>query len=164
MFRNEVAAAGRDGQDLTYIMIDIDHYKKYNDTYGHYEGDRVLQQIGASIKWFAADSGGMVFRLGGEEFGIILSGVDAEEACAYAEHIRSSVEKLGIEHAASPPYGVVTVSVGVAAVKVEGLREEDIYKLADNALYQSKAAGRNRVTLLENRTGVLEQEPGSTES
>lgn len=150
IFQEEVEKAASEREYLTCIMLDIDHYKKYNDTYGHYEGDEVLRKLGKKIKELAGRANDFVFRLGGEEFGMIISGITQEESYEYAEGLRSSIESMGIEHATSSSSGVITVSVGVAAVKVDGLREEDIYKLADEALYQSKTSGRNRVTLFEN--------------
>ncbi|ULO09482.1 diguanylate cyclase [Paenibacillus sp. 19GGS1-52] len=150
IFQEEVEKAASEREYLTCIMLDIDHYKKYNDTYGHYEGDEVLRKLGKKIKELAGRANDFVFRLGGEEFGMIISGITQEESYEYAEGLRSSIESMGIEHATSSSSSVITVSVGVAAVKVDGLREEDIYKLADEALYQSKTSGRNRVTLFEN--------------
>ncbi|BCG59796.1 diguanylate cyclase [Paenibacillus sp. URB8-2] len=149
IFNREVSRAQRDKGYLTYIMLDIDFYKKYNDTYGHYEGDNVLRQLGATIKEHANRASDFVFRLGGEEFGIIVSGLTPGQSFEYAEAIRRSIEELRIRHEMSPVFGCLTVSVGVAAVKVDGLKEKDIYKLADDALYHSKANGKNRVTLLE---------------
>ncbi|QWU14527.1 PAS domain S-box-containing protein/diguanylate cyclase (GGDEF) domain-containing protein [Paenibacillus sophorae] len=149
IFFREVGRAGIEKGYLAYIMLDIDYYKKYNDTYGHYEGDNVLRRLGATIKEQAAKASDYVFRLGGEEFGIIVTGLTPEQSFEYADGIRRSVEELNIPHEMSPVFGYLTVSVGVAAVRVDGLTEKDIYKLADDALYQSKADGRNRVTMLE---------------
>lgn len=148
IFQEEVNKAATDESYLTYIMLDIDYFKKYNDTYGHYEGDKVLRQLGEAIRELAARVDGYVFRLGGEEFGVVVSGLTPAESYNYADGIRSHIAGLQIKHEESS-FGVVTISVGVVTIKVEGLREEDIYKLADDALYQSKANGRNCVTLLE---------------
>jgi PAS domain S-box-containing protein len=117
LFLYEVEKAAADKRHLTYLMLDIDYFKKYNDTYGHYEGDTVLRRVGQVLE--------------------------------YAESIRRSIAELRIQHDLSPEYGRITVSIGVAAVLADGLREEDIYKLGDDALYQSKAEGRNCVTLFE---------------
>jgi len=149
VFREEVEEAGKDKRYLTYLMLDIDYFKKYNDKYGHYEGDNVLRRLGKILKEIAESVGGFVFRLGGEEFGMIISGFSPRQSREYAEALKSRIADLGIEHAMSKMYGIITVSVGVAAVRVDGLREEDIYKLGDDALYQSKADGRNKVTLFE---------------
>ncbi|AIQ13411.1 diguanylate cyclase [Paenibacillus durus] len=151
IFYSEVGRAGIDKGYLAYIMLDIDYYKKYNDTYGHYEGDNVLRRLGGTIKEQAAKASDYVFRLGGEEFGVIVTGLTPEQSFEYADGIRRSVEELNIPHEKSPVFGYLTVSVGVAAVRVDGLTEKDIYKLADDALYQSKADGRNRVTMLEHK-------------
>ncbi|MDF2935056.1 MAG: hypothetical protein K0Q90_429 [Paenibacillaceae bacterium] len=134
---------------LALMILDVDYYKKYNDHYGHYEGDRALQQIGIVLLETAASIKGTAFRLGGEEFGLLLPGCHTEDAAAYAESIRSAIADMEIEHAQSPAYKVITVSIGVAAVRVDGLNEEGIYKLADDALYHSKTNGRNCITLVE---------------
>lgn len=148
-FLNEVEKAAAEKRYLTYLMLDIDYFKKYNDTYGHYEGDTVLRTVGGVLKDLAEQANGVAFRLGGEEFGIVVAGFTPAESLDYAEWIRTSISDLQIQHDLSPEYGRITVSIGVAAVPAEGLREEDIYKLGDDALYQSKAEGRNCVTLYE---------------
>ncbi|MCL6603212.1 MAG: diguanylate cyclase [Paenibacillus sp.] len=152
IFREEAEKAKNTKQYLSYIMLDIDYFKKYNDSYGHYEGDNVLRMLGEKFKELAARANGFVFRLGGEEFGMIIPGFAPQQSHEFAEDIRKNVEDLQIEHIMSPDYGVITVSIGVAVVRVDGLREEDIYKLGDDALYQSKAEGRNCVTILNNIT------------
>ncbi|WP_054941233.1 diguanylate cyclase [Paenibacillus ihuae] len=149
VFVEEVEKAAAGQKYLTYLMLDIDYFKKYNDTYGHYEGDSVLRRVGKLLHELAERADGFAIRLGGEEFGIIVSGFTPKQSRDYAEGIRRSIEDLQIPHAMSPQFGIITVSVGVAAVRVEHVREEDIYKLGDNALYQSKTEGRNRVTLFE---------------
>ncbi|MBW4083011.1 diguanylate cyclase [Paenibacillus sp. S150] len=149
LFLEEVEKAAVDKQYLTYLMLDIDYFKKYNDTYGHYEGDTVLRRAGTLLRELAARANGFAFRLGGEEFGIVVRGFTPRQSSEYAETIRRSIAELRIEHALSPEYGIITVSIGVAAVRVDLLREEDIYKLGDDALYQSKAEGRNCVTLFQ---------------
>lgn len=149
IFRREVNRAARDKGYLTFIMIDIDYYKKYNDTYGHYEGDNVLRKLGEVLRKHAKRASDYAFRLGGEEFGIVASGLDSRQSFEFAGGIRKSVEALKIEHETSAAGKYLTVSVGVAVVRVEGMNEEDVYKMADDALYNAKANGRNRVTLLE---------------
>ena len=149
LFLEEVDKAAVDKRHLTYLMLDIDYFKKYNDTYGHYEGDNVLRRVGKVLKELAERADGVAFRLGGEEFGIVVTGFTPYQSREYAEGIRRSIAELRIPHDQSPEYGRITVSVGGAAVLVDGLREEDIYKLGDDALYQSKAEGRNCVTLFD---------------
>lgn len=149
LFLDEVEKAAKDKNYLTYLMLDIDYFKKFNDTYGHYEGDSVLRQVGSLLQQLAERADGFAFRLGGEEFGIVVPGFTPWQSREYAENIRRSIADLRIEHSLSPEHGIITVSIGVAAVRVDNLREEDIYKLGDDALYQSKAEGRNCVTLFE---------------
>ncbi|MNC44864.1 Response regulator PleD [compost metagenome] len=149
LFLEEVEKAAANKRHLTYLMLDIDYFKKYNDTYGHYEGDSVLRRVGTLLQELAARANGYAFRLGGEEFGIIVSGLTPRQSREYAESIRRSIADQRIEHALSTDYGIITVSIGVAAVYVDNVREEDIYKLGDDALYQSKAQGRNCVTMFQ---------------
>ncbi|WP_019910143.1 diguanylate cyclase [Paenibacillus sp. HW567] len=149
VFLEEVEKAASGSQYLTYLMMDIDYFKKYNDTYGHYEGDTVLRRVGALLQELAARADGYAFRLGGEEFGIVITGFTPRQSREYAESLRRSIAELQIRHALSEDYGIITVSIGVAAVRVDNHREEDIYKLGDDALYQSKSEGRNCVTLLQ---------------
>ncbi|WP_379154068.1 diguanylate cyclase [Paenibacillus sp. sgz5001063] len=150
----EVEEAAAKQQYLTYMMLDIDYFKKYNDTYGHYEGDKVLRRVGSLLQELSVRSNGFAFRLGGEEFGILVSGYTPRQSQDYAENIRRSIADLGIEHALSAEYGIITVSIGVATIHVDQVREGDLYKLSDDALYQSKANGRNCVTLFEEPEGA----------
>lgn len=149
VFAEEVEKATVTQKYLTYLMLDIDYFKKYNDTYGHYEGDKVLRRVGGLLLQLAQRADGFAIRLGGEEFGIILTGFTPVQSREYAETIRRSITDLKIPHAMSPKFGIVTVSIGIACVQVGDAGEEDVYKLADDALYQSKAEGRNRVTLFQ---------------
>jgi diguanylate cyclase (GGDEF)-like protein/PAS domain S-box-containing protein len=145
----EVKRAARNEDYLTFILLDIDNYKKYNDTYGHYEGDLVLHRIGLTINEQLRRATDYAFRLGGEEFGVVYSGADAEHSYGFAEKIRRSIEALNIPHEENDTSSCVTVSVGLAvvAVKDNQMNEEMIYKLADEALYRSKARGKNCVTM-----------------
>ncbi|SET45939.1 diguanylate cyclase [Paenibacillus sp. NFR01] len=146
-FREQVSKAKLNNSYLGYLMMDIDDFKKYNDTYGHYEGDNVLRRVGTVLHALAAAGDAIAFRLGGEEFGILAPGYGPQQAAALAETIRQGIEALQIEHKQSAGVGRVTMSIGVAAVQVGSFSEEDIYKLGDDALYRSKTQGRNRVTL-----------------
>ncbi|OWA37297.1 hypothetical protein B9G55_04330 [Saccharibacillus sp. O16] len=148
VFTGSIARANQLGQSLAYLMLDIDHYKKYNDTYGHFEGDRVLERLGQVLQSFSMEGRSFIFRLGGEEFGILLPGIGVDETLRYAEQVRQGVAALQIEHAGHPEAGIVTVSVGAAWVQGPGASEERLYKMADEALYTSKHTGRNRVTLV----------------
>ena len=129
------------------VMLDVDYFKSYNDTYGHQSGDRILQTVANSLKNFLRKSD-EVFRYGGEEIVAILAGTNIMETMWTAEKIRKGIEELGIEHKGNPLAGVVTVSCGVSAycAAEQGTKEwEDVLEEADKALYKAKAKGRNRV-------------------
>lgn len=138
----------REEAPLSLAMVDIDHFKEYNDTYGHPAGDEVLERVASALQEVARRASDLVARYGGEEFAVILPQVPEEEAGELGERMRSRVEACGIEHGASSAGDVVTVSVGVATApdvsRSEGGREE-LVERADRALYRAKEAGRNRV-------------------
>lgn len=126
-------------------MLDLDHFKAYNDHYGHQAGDRALQAVARALKQGLKRRTDRVYRYGGEEFVVLLRDTDLAGGQIAMESLRQQVEALGIEHLRSPdPAAVVTVSVGLA--ESEGRAPEQVLKLADQRLYQSKHAGRNRVT------------------
>ncbi|MEA2029267.1 MAG: diguanylate cyclase [Campylobacterota bacterium] len=132
--------------NLSFMMIDLDHFKDYNDTYGHQEGDKVLKQIGQILNQFATKSGDFAFRLGGEEFALLLKNASREEAIESANALCQNVMKLGIDHRKNSAANVVTVSVGlVYKPKEKSLDKEEIYQKADENLYKAKESGRNRV-------------------
>lgn len=129
------------------VFVDVDHFKAYNDHYGHAEGDRCLQMVGAALTR-AADqvAGALVARYGGEEFVAVLPTLEAELATTVASHMRAAVLELAIPHAASPHGGVLTVSIGVAVGRpAAGDKLEQALDAADQAAYAVKRAGRNRV-------------------
>jgi diguanylate cyclase (GGDEF)-like protein/PAS domain S-box-containing protein len=134
----EVSRAERHGDPLCLIMLDVDHFKQYNDAFGHPEGDTVLRKIGRIID-LEARASDLAARYGGEEFVLVLPQTSIAGAAAIAERLRNSVE------AADWPQRSVTISIGVATL---GLGQDDrgLIARADEALYASKADGRNRVT------------------
>lgn len=144
----EIERAKRDGVYLAFLMIDADNFKKYNDTYGHQAGDEVLKSIVSTMKVTFQRAGDYVFRLGGEEFAVLYRVKDSEHAQAVAERSREAMFDLNIEHSGNTPYHRVTLSMGlmVLAPETEYITEE-IYKYADEALYQAKQNGRNRIEL-----------------
>ncbi|AOJ71388.1 MULTISPECIES: GGDEF domain-containing protein [Burkholderia] len=132
---------------LAILFVDIDRFKRYNDTYGHRVGDEVLATVSRCIAQQAARLGDVVARYGGEEFVVVLPDTPRGGALVVAERVRLGVRMLGIEHEGSE-VGFVTVSVGVAVWQPDGApapRVAAIVEAADRALYQAKASGRNRV-------------------
>jgi|GEM_PF-387138 len=126
------------------IMMDIDHFKKYNDTYGHQAGDRVLQQIGCFLGDFGVDFKFDVFRYGGEEFLALTRGADAERLALIAQNLVNTVHALSIPYQASKQ-GIVTISAGYAfAEETENIKYEKLIHQADTALYAAKKNGRNQ--------------------
>jgi len=133
------------GSDLALLMIDVDHFKLFNDTYGHLEGDSCLTRLGESLSGIAADTMGFAARYGGEEFCLLLPNTDVTRAVKIGEQVRATVLKLCLPHITSA-HMIVTVSIGVAATKPnESLRPGDLIEAADAALYAAKHRGRNNV-------------------
>jgi diguanylate cyclase (GGDEF)-like protein len=141
----EIARAHRYGTTLSLIMFDIDHFKKFNDTYGHLQGDMIIKEI-ANILRASVRTIDFTARYGGEEFVVILPEVQAKGAAVVAERIRKTIETFSFKGEEGPLY--VTVSIGVAAFKPARMRSaSQLIAEADKALYQSKEMGRNRVTV-----------------
>ncbi|MEA2336100.1 MAG: hypothetical protein QOE82_107 [Thermoanaerobaculia bacterium] len=140
--------AARSATPLSLIMIDIDAFKAYNDVYGHQAGDDCLRRVAESLQSHLHRAGDIVTRYGGEEFAVLVPGVDRDHAGDLAELLRRSVENLRIEHQSSPASDVVTISVGIATMVPE--RDGDpsaLLKSADEALYAAKGGGRNCVAV-----------------
>jgi diguanylate cyclase (GGDEF)-like protein len=131
--------------ELSLLMIDVDHFKLFNDTYGHPEGDGCLGKLGETLAGIAADTLGFAGRYGGEEFCLLLPNTDAARALQIGEMVRQAVWDQAMPHATSVHQNV-TVSVGVASTKPSGLqRPGDLIEAADAALYAAKHRGRNAV-------------------
>lgn len=137
------AAAAR-AQPLSLLLIDVDMFKAYNDSYGHGAGDRCLVEIARLIRANLREEDGLCARLGGEEFGVLLPRTLAPEALAVAERLRDVVWTAGMPLEMSP-YGVVTVSIGVATTLPANQVDNALFDSADEALYRAKHRGRNRV-------------------
>ena len=141
----ETQRAARDRTALALLMIDADHFKSYNDTYGHAAGDDCLRTIASAVRSAAHRPGDIAVRYGGEEFAVILCRTDEAGAAKVADAIHSTLAGLRLPHAGTP-HGDVSVSIGVAAlVPAHGtIRPDRLLRAADAALYAAKAAGRNR--------------------
>nr|WP_245200381.1 sensor domain-containing diguanylate cyclase [Herbaspirillum sp. LeCh32-8] len=143
---SELARFSRSGGSLSLVMLDVDHFKKFNDTYGHAAGDVCLQQVAAAIANVAQRHCDVVARYGGEEFALILPTCGKTCAHAVADQMVEAVRALRIAHAASPG-GAVTISVGVATLAHAGgfqAAPRDLIEVADEALYSAKEQGRDR--------------------
>jgi diguanylate cyclase (GGDEF)-like protein len=152
----------RDGRQIAVLLIDVDHFKAFNDRYGHQAGDIALQQVAQAVRSQISRPLDLLSRYGGEEFAVLLYDVDSASARDIAERMRIAVSALGIEHRGSRAARVVTVSVGVAAVQPLAERGPlGALQLADEALYAAKGRGRNNVHLAEDsdyrdlQTGVF---------
>jgi diguanylate cyclase (GGDEF)-like protein len=143
-------ACRRDGRSLGVVMIDVDHFKAYNDRYGHQAGDAALCAVAGRLREGVRGPWDLVARIGGEEFVVLLPDCGPEEAERAAEQIRRSVFEADILHAESSAAAVVTISAGVACVVPEpGTSRELLLALADRRLFLAKHAGRNRVVVAD---------------
>lgn len=141
--------AERYGHRYCIALFDVDRFKRYNDSYGHPEGDEVLRRVAAAMAG-CRRGGDMAYRYGGEEFLLVLPEQSLESAVVAAERVRGAVRELGIPHAGNEPAGLVTLSGGVAAlVGGGGITAEAVIGRADEALYRAKELGRDRVVAHE---------------
>lgn len=144
--RRELQLAERHHQDLSLLMIDVDHFKKINDKYGHVRGDQVLKEIAKAIQTVCRSSD-VTFRFGGEEFVVLLGKTDKEGANIIAERLRARIAEIEVkhlQHSICP-----TVSIGIASLKhKKNTNVEELFEQADAALYKAKAQGRNQVVAI----------------
>jgi diguanylate cyclase (GGDEF)-like protein/PAS domain S-box-containing protein len=141
--------AMRDGSLLSMLMIDVDHFKPYNDLYGHLLGDACLRQVAVATQEVIHRSSDLLARYGGEEFAVVLPNTDSRGALLVAEQIRLAVERCCLPHLGSP-HEVVTVSIGCATQALSyDSSPVTLMEAADHALYRAKSAGRNRVEIAE---------------
>ncbi len=142
----EWRACRRSGSPLSLLMVDVDHFKLYNDHYGHLDGDQCLKAIASALASSVERGRDMLARFGGEEFVCLLPDTDLEGAKHIAEKLRQAVEGLAIPHVESKTAATVTVSLGVATTaQCDALEPPDLLKVADEQLYLAKQSGRNRV-------------------
>ena len=167
IFKTEWKRAARDGKDIALLMIDVDHFKRYNDQHGHHAGDQCLQIIAQCIKAVARRASDVVARHGGEEFVILLPDTSLEDAYVLAERLRKNVEEQRIPHSDGALPRIVTISVGVSCCTPASPREQQevdngsilypamLLNSADRALYRAKRNGRNQVAKESCGEGVV---------
>lgn len=148
----ELRRARREQLPLSLIFLDLDDFKRFNDTYGHGRGDEVLRRVALTLDETFRRGGDLVARYGGEEFAVVLPGVDARRASLYAERLRRRIWRLAIANTASAVADRITISAGVAtlAPALPGFHNstpDGLLRTADQALYKAKCLGRNRVSM-----------------
>lgn len=144
MLQQPAAEYPSESLPLSLLVLDIDHFKTINDTYGHLEGDAVLKQISQVLR-ASIRSGDDAFRIGGEEFGVLLYDCDEEHALTIAERIRADIARTSFAIGQAPGSLFLTVSIGSSTHPLSGQEISDLYSLADDALYTAKRQGRNCV-------------------
>ncbi len=154
----ELKRADRQDQPVGLILLDIDHFKHFNDTYGHDTGDTLLRLVGAFLKNFTRGED-IACRYGGEEFIVVLPGATLDATCQRAEELRLGIGDLSIRYHDQVLAGI-TVSLGVAVFPEHGMSDETLVKVADMALYRAKGQGRNCVVVGEFQKQYTEVVPG----
>ncbi len=145
IIKREINRAKRDEKYIAFMMIDIDFFKLYNDNYGHLEGDEALKKVAKCLEDIFQRSHDFVFRLGGEEFGVLLTHSDKQECEKSASKICEKIKELKIEHNASRIGKYISVSAGIIYTIVDDTVDENyLMKQADDALYEAKRLGRDR--------------------
>lgn len=139
------------GMDVACVVLDIDDYKQYNDTYGHPEGDTLLERIGQTLAAYGKERGIDIGRIGGEEFLAVWNESSVEHCVCVAEELRSAIERMGIPHKTASDHPIVTVSVGLCMLPPASARKAYFY--ADKALYRAKDAGKNCCCRYDAETG-----------
>ena len=144
----EINRAKREENYFSFLIMDIDYFKQYNDTYGHQAGDLALKKVSLMLKKKTSRASDFAFRLGGEEFGIITI-LDKEKSIEFANSIKNEIENLQIEHKASKVSKYLTISIGIVSKKGDAITNSDIlFKEADDCLYEAKKLGRNSIFIL----------------
>jgi diguanylate cyclase (GGDEF)-like protein len=143
----ELHRAQRTGRKLSLVMLDLDHFKHFNDTFGHQVGDFLLKEIAGLLK-NRVRGGDLACRFGGEEFSLIIAEVDSEGTIRCVENIREAVRHLALQHRGQT-LGTITVSAGIAVFPEHGGNPEDLVRAADEALYRAKKSGRDRIVIYE---------------
>lgn len=151
--RKLMAMARRKNTPLGFIMMDLDHFKSINDVYGHETGDRILKQFAKTVTQSMRETN-LIARFGGEEFVVLLPDTDSKACQLVAERIRKAIAHMSLPAAKEKSIPQITVSLGIAVYPEHGAALEDVLQASDRALYESKRAGRNRVTLYVEETEI----------
>lgn len=149
-FEHEIQRSQRYTRDLSIIMIDIDHFKNFNDTNGHLQGDEVLRVV-AKILEQNLRKADLVARFGGEEFVVMLPEIDKSHAQKAAEKLRIAIESHPFKNGQAQPLGKITISLGLASFPEDAFNGRDLLEAADNMLYLAKSMGRNQVGFIDER-------------
>lgn len=145
-FSKIIDSAKRKNDFLSFLILDIDYFKQYNDTYGHQKGDAALKQVAKAIKSSLKRADDYCYRLGGEEFGVVFKVENAQEALHLAQRIKDTIEELKIVHEHSTASKYLTISIGLVSKFAQDMHKDDeVFKEADDLLYDAKKAGRNTI-------------------
>ena len=151
VYEKELKRAQRSNNYITFMMLDIDYFKQYNDTYGHLEGDETLKIVAKTLKNTLKRPSDYVFRLGGEEFGVLLTSTDESNSAKLARDICDAIRGQKLEHENSLAHEYVTISIGVVCcIADDALNENILLSRADEMLYKAKKSGRDRYIITSN--------------
>ena len=149
IYDRELKRAKREVESIVFMMIDIDYFKQYNDTYGHLEGDNALKLVASTLQKKLKRPTDYIFRLGGEEFGILITQVDEQNSKKLADEICEVIQEKKLEHKGSKVNEVLTISIGVAWSKALDIDDDEkLLSLADKMLYEAKESGRNNAKIV----------------
>jgi diguanylate cyclase (GGDEF)-like protein len=155
VFPRELRKALRHGEHLFVGLIDVDNFKRFNDTYGHPEGDKVLHAIATAMQKTLQRAGDYCFRIGGEEFCFLIPEKEHDRAHLLTKRLLQAIVELDIEHTGNPPYNIVTVSIGLCQVPDKpDASLEQVMARVDEALYEAKEQGRNRLVVIDGKTST----------
>lgn len=158
VYERELRRAKRNHTYITFMMLDIDYFKQYNDTYGHVEGDTALKSVASVLKTKLKRPSDYVFRLGGEEFGVLLAQTDESSSAQLARGICNAIKAQEILHKSSLVSNCITISIGVVCcVADEALDDEILISRADEMLYEAKESGRDRYIITSNVSAARPQ-------
>jgi diguanylate cyclase (GGDEF)-like protein len=153
-YEREVQRAQRYGRALSLIMLDIDHFKIFNDTHGHLSGDAILKQV-AQILEHSIRKADILARYGGEEFVVVLPEINKEQGRKVAEKLRSAIERNDFTGGETQPLGRITISLGLAAFPEDADDVKELVDRADQGLYRAKESGRNQVGVYQEAAPIV---------